>query len=122
LTTLFLMRSQILTLMKRSTVWSFNLGSVKAPKTGELFFLRMMSIVVKRPTSYEVIRKVAYIQYFTFRDVCFHVGFLGDIYIYIYIYIGAIREALGWRPEYFLRNLFAILLLCGTMNRPYHVF
>ncbi|PNX78026.1 helicase-like protein, partial [Trifolium pratense] len=74
--------------------------------------------VVKGPTSYEEIRKVRHTQYLTFREACFAIGFLGDDKEYI----GAIRKAHGWGPGYFLRKLFVILLLCGTMDRPYHVF
>jgi hypothetical protein len=77
-----------------------------------------MLTVVKGPTTYEEIRKVGNTQHDTFRDACFAMGFLGDDKEYI----GAIREAHGWGPGFFLRKLFVILLLCGSMNRPYHVF
>jgi hypothetical protein len=113
------------TYSKKNKVWTprkrgFKIGRLiwVPPTTRELFFLRMMLTVVKGPTTYEEIRKVAGIQYFTFRDACFAMGFLGDDKEYI----AAIREAHGWGPGYFLRKLFVTLLLCGTMNRPYHVF
>jgi hypothetical protein len=77
-----------------------------------------MLTVVKGPTSYEEIRKVRDIQYLTFREACFAMGFLGDDKEYI----GAIRESHGWGPGFFVRKLFVILLLMGTMNRPYFVF
>jgi hypothetical protein len=77
-----------------------------------------MLTFVKGPTSYEAIRKVRGTQYLYFREACFAMGFLGDDKEYI----GAIRESHGWGPEFFLRKLFVILLLMGTMNRPYYVF
>jgi hypothetical protein len=110
---------------KKKKVWTprkrgFKIGRLVwvPPTTGELFYLRLMLTVVKGPTTYEEIRKVGDTQYLTFRDACFAMGFLGDDKEYI----GAIREAHGWGPGVYLRKLFVILLLCGTMNRPYHVF
>ncbi|KAK2417432.1 hypothetical protein QL285_039731 [Trifolium repens] len=113
------------TYSKKKKSWSprkrgFKIGRLiwVPPTTGELFYLRMMLTVVKGPTSYEAIRKVRDIQYLTFREACFAMGFLGDDKEYI----GAIRESHGWGPGFFLRKLFVILLLMGTMNRPYFVF
>jgi hypothetical protein len=110
---------------RKKKVWTprkkgFKIGRLiwVPPTTGELFFLRLMLTVVKGPTTYEEIRKVGNTQHDTFRDACFAMGFLGDDKEYI----GAIREAHGWGPGFFLRKLFVILLLCGSMNRPYHVF
>jgi hypothetical protein len=113
------------TYSKKKKSWSprkrgFKIGRLiwVPPTTGDLFYLRMMLTVVKGPTSYEEIRKVRDIQYLTFREACFAMGFLGDDKEYI----GAIRESHGWGPGFFVRKLFVILLLMGTMNRPYFVF
>jgi hypothetical protein len=110
---------------KKNKAWTprkrgFKIGRLiwVPPTTGELFYLRMMLTFVKGPTSYEAIRKVRGTQYLSFREACFAMGFLGDDKEYI----GAIRESHGWGPGYFLRKLFVILLLMGTMNRPYYVF
>ncbi|XP_058777696.1 uncharacterized protein LOC131651964 [Vicia villosa] len=59
------------------------------PTTGELFYLRMMLTVAKGPTTYEEIRTVDNIQFDTFRDACFAMGFLEDDKEYI----AAIKEA-----------------------------
>lgn len=56
-----------------------------------------MLIVVKGSTTYEEIRKVVGTQYFTFRDACFAMGFLGDDKEFIL----AIKEASVPRQELF---------------------
>ena len=37
-------------------------------------------------------------------------------------FIGAIRETYQWGSGYFLRRLFVVMLLAGTMNRSRHVW
>ncbi|KAH1133303.1 hypothetical protein GLYMA_05G078600v4 [Glycine max] len=59
------------------------------PTTGELFYLRMMLGSCKGPTSFEDIRTVANIQYPTYREACFAMGFLQDDREYV----EAIKEA-----------------------------
>lgn len=59
------------------------------PSIVELFYLRMMLTVSRGPFSYEDIRTIANVQYSTFRDACFAIGFLEDDKEYI----EAIREA-----------------------------
>ncbi|XP_058727499.1 uncharacterized protein LOC131598990 [Vicia villosa] len=88
------------------------------PTTGELFYLRMMLTVAKGPTTYEEIRTVDNIQYDTFRDACFAMGFLEDDKEYI----AAIKEASHWGTGHFLRKLFVIMLLSGAVNCPAHVW
>jgi hypothetical protein len=88
------------------------------PSTGELYFFRMMLTVIKGPTSYDDIRKIGDTQYFSYRDACFAMGFLGDDKEYI----NAIKEAYPWGSGHFLRKLFVIMLLANTMNRPNHVW
>lgn len=110
---------------KKDRVWTprkrgFTIGRLiwVPPTTGELFHLRMMLTVVKGPRTYEEIRKVGEIQYQTFREACFAMGFLEDDREFI----GAIREAYQWGSGYFLRRLFVIMLLAGSINRPRHVW
>ena len=88
------------------------------PTTGELFHLRLMLTVVKGPRTYEDIRRVGDVLYDSFRDACFAMGFLNDDKEFI----GAIREAYQWGSGYFLRRLFVVMLLAGTLNRPQHVW
>jgi len=78
----------------------------------------MMLTVVKGPRTYEEIRKVGEIQFLSFRDACFAMRFLEDDKEFI----GAIREAYQWGLGYFLRRLFVVMLLAGTINRPRHVW
>jgi hypothetical protein len=88
------------------------------PATGELYFFRMMLTVIKGPLSYNDIKKIVDTQYFSYRDACFAMGFLGDDKEYI----NAIKETKDWGSGYFLRKLFVIMLLANTMNRPKHVW
>ncbi|KAF1877984.1 hypothetical protein Lal_00039791 [Lupinus albus] len=49
-----------------------------SPCTSELYYPRMMLTVVEGASCYEDIRTVSYIQYSTFRDVCFAMVLLQD--------------------------------------------
>ena len=53
------------------------------PSTGKLYFLRLMLIVAKGPCSYEAIKTVGNIEYPTFKETCFAMGFIGDDKEYI---------------------------------------
>jgi hypothetical protein len=77
-----------------------------------------MLTVVKGPTSYDEIRKIHDTQYFSYRDACFAMGFLGDDKEYI----NAIKESKDWGSGHYLRQLFVVMLLANTMNRPKHVW
>ncbi|XP_058746103.1 uncharacterized protein LOC131618973 [Vicia villosa] len=88
------------------------------PSTGELYYLRMMLMVVKGPTCYEDIKKVGGIVRESYRDACFEMGFLNDDKEYV----AAINEAKDWGSGYFLRKLFVTMLLSGTIDRPRHVW
>jgi hypothetical protein len=88
------------------------------PCTGELYYLRMMLTAVKGPVSYEDIKTVAHIQYKTFREACFAMGFLEDDRKHI----ETIKEANVWGSGKYLRKLFITMLLSCTINRPDHVW
>jgi len=45
------------------------------PTTGELFYLRMMLTVSRGPISFKDIRTVASVEYPTYREACFAMGF-----------------------------------------------
>jgi ATP-dependent DNA helicase PIF1 len=78
----------------------------------------MMLTVVKGPTSYDSIKKVKGKQYQTFREACYHMGFLEDDREFI----AAIKEASPWGSGYVLRKLFVLMLMSGSVNRPFHVW
>ena len=88
------------------------------PTTGELFYLRMMLTVCRGPISFEDIRTVDGVEYSTYREACFAMGFLQDDREFI----AAIQEAKDWGSAPYLRNLFVLLLLTGTMNKPEQVW
>ncbi|XP_058725711.1 uncharacterized protein LOC131597006 [Vicia villosa] len=52
------------------------------------------------------------------RDACFAMGFLEDDKEYI----GALKEASEWGSGHFVRKLFVVMPLSGTVNRPAHVW
>ncbi|KAL5190681.1 ATP-dependent DNA helicase PIF1 [Glycine soja] len=81
--------------------------------TGELFYLRMMLIVCKGPTSFEDLRTVDNVQYPTYKEACFSMGFLQDDKEFI----EAIKEAKDWGSTHYIRKLFVLLLLTTTMSK-----
>uniref|UniRef100_A0A0R0GI82 Helitron helicase-like domain-containing protein n=1 Tax=Glycine max TaxID=3847 RepID=A0A0R0GI82_SOYBN len=83
------------------------------PTTGELFYLRMMLTVSRGPISSEDIRTVAGVEYPTYREACFAMGFLQDDREFI----AAINEAKDWGSTPYPRNLFVLLLLKGTIDK-----
>ncbi|KAH1034343.1 hypothetical protein GYH30_054659 [Glycine max] len=64
------------------------------PSTGELYYLGMMLVVVKGPTTYEQIRTIDGQLYSSFREACFAMGFL----------------------------LFVTMLISNSIERPNHVW
>ncbi|RZC25470.1 hypothetical protein D0Y65_004248 [Glycine soja] len=88
------------------------------PITGELFYLRMMLTVCKGPTSFEDLRTVDNVQYSTYKEACFAMGFLQDDKEFI----EAIKEAKDWGSTHYIRKLFVLLLLTATMNKPKQVW
>ncbi|CAK8571114.1 unnamed protein product [Lathyrus sativus] len=86
--------------------------------TCELFYLRMMLTFKKGPLCYKDIKFVDGVQYNTFREACFAMGFLQDDREFI----EEIKEAHVWGSDVFLRKLFVTMLLSSCMNRPEHVW
>ncbi|KAL5124162.1 ATP-dependent DNA helicase PIF1 [Glycine soja] len=84
------------------------------PITGELFYLRMMLTVCKGPTSFEDLRTVDNVQYPTYKEACFAMGFLQDDKEFI----EAIKEAKDQGSTHYIRMLFVLLLLTATMSKP----
>ncbi|KAL5177308.1 ATP-dependent DNA helicase PIF1 [Glycine soja] len=88
------------------------------PITGELFYLRMMLTVCKGPTSFEDLRTVDNVQYPTYKEACFAMGFLQDDKEFI----EEIKEAKDWGSTHYIRKLFVLLLLTTTMSKPEQVW
>jgi len=86
--------------------------------TGELYYLRMILTICKGPRCYKDLKFVKGVQYLTFREACFALGFLEDDREFI----EAIKEASIWGSGNFLRKLFVCMLLSGAMDRPNHVW
>ncbi|XP_074288946.1 uncharacterized protein LOC141614089 [Silene latifolia] len=88
------------------------------PQCGELYFQRVMLNHVKGPKCFEDIRTVNHFVHPTFREACYALGLIGDDREYI----AAINEAADWGSGFYLRNLFATLLFCGTLSMPSRVW
>ncbi|XP_074265614.1 uncharacterized protein LOC141588056 [Silene latifolia] len=88
------------------------------PQCGELYFMRVMLNHVKGPKCFEDIRTVNQFVHPTFREACYALGLIGDDREYI----AAINEAADWGFGFYLRNLFATLLFCGTLSMPSRVW
>ncbi|KAL2992795.1 hypothetical protein AAZX31_10G068400 [Glycine max] len=97
----------------RNLTYSQFVSKFVPPTTEELFYLRMMLGSCKGPTSFEDIRTVANIQYPTYREACFAMGFLQDDREYV----EAIKEAKDWGTTNYLRKLFVLILLTGAMSK-----
>ncbi|CAH1412619.1 unnamed protein product [Lactuca virosa] len=69
---------------------------------------------VKGPKSFEEIRTVNGEEYSSFRDACYALGLLDDDKEYI----DAIKEASHSGSGFYLRFLFATLLMCNSMSKP----
>ena len=67
----------------------------------QLFYLRMMLTVSRGPISFEDIRTTAGVEYPTYRETCFAMGFLQDDKEFI----DTIKEAKDWGSTPYLRNL-----------------
>ncbi|XP_071727342.1 uncharacterized protein [Rutidosis leptorrhynchoides] len=89
-----------------------------APVSGDLFYLRILLIMVKGPTSYEEIRKVNGKVFDNFKDAYYELRLLDDDIEYI----DSIKEAFFGEGGHFIKKLFAQLLLSNIMSRLEVVF
>nr|KAJ0226417.1 hypothetical protein LSAT_V11C100047890 [Lactuca sativa] len=94
----------------------YSLGRIHSvsPNLGEAYFLRILLNKVKGPKSFEEIRMVNGEICPSFRDACYALGLLDDDKEYI----EAIKEASQSRSGYYLRFLFAIMLLSHSLSSP----
>ncbi|XP_074296486.1 uncharacterized protein LOC141626705 [Silene latifolia] len=98
----------------------FAIGRVyhASPGSGERYYLRTLLNHVRGPKCYEDIRTVDEVICPTFKEACYMRGLLDDDNEYI----DGIKEASKWGTAYYLRNLFAMLLISGSMSRPEEVW
>ncbi|XP_057248262.1 uncharacterized protein LOC125493694 [Beta vulgaris subsp. vulgaris] len=89
-----------------------------SPGSGEKFYLRTLLNFVKGATCYEDIRTVDGLVYPTFKEACYARGLLDDDKEYV----DAITEASFRESGYYLRHLFSMLLLSGSMSKPEEVW
>ncbi|RZB46706.1 ATP-dependent DNA helicase PIF1, partial [Glycine soja] len=77
-----------------------------------------MLTACKETTSFEDIRTVTNIQYPTYREACFAMGFLQDDREFV----EATKEENDWGTTNYLRKLFVLMLLTGAINNPEEVW
>ncbi|XP_076916818.1 uncharacterized protein LOC143576665 [Bidens hawaiensis] len=80
----------------------------------EAYYLRILLNKVKGPKCFEDIRTVDGFVCDPFRDACYRRGLLDDDKEYI----EAIEEASHTANGYYLRNLFATMLITSSLSRP----
>ncbi|CAH1421567.1 unnamed protein product [Lactuca virosa] len=89
-----------------------------SPKLGEIYFLRILLNKVKGPKSFEEIRTVNGEEFPTFRDACYDLGLLDDDKEYV----EAIKEASHSGTGFYMRFLFATMLMSDSLGRPEFVW
>jgi hypothetical protein len=98
----------------------FSIGRIHSisPSVGEAYYLRILLNKIRGPTSFEDIRTVDGHLCRNFRDACYMRGLLDDDNEYI----DAIIEASFSGSGYYLRSLFATLLMSESISRPEYVW
>ncbi|CAH1436871.1 unnamed protein product [Lactuca virosa] len=84
-----------------------------SPKLGKAYFLRILLNKVKGPKSFEEIRTVGELCS-SFKDACYNLGLLDDDKEFI----DAIKEASLSGSGFYLRFLFATMLLSSSLCKP----
>ncbi|KAK1650868.1 hypothetical protein QYE76_068673 [Lolium multiflorum] len=83
------------------------------PNVGELYYLRMLLMIVKGATSYEDLKTYQGTTYLFFKEACAARGLLGDDTEWYHAFDEAVLWGFGAR----LRQLFVTMLLyCGVKN------
>ncbi|XP_076888979.1 uncharacterized protein LOC143539586 [Bidens hawaiensis] len=101
-------------------VKGFAIGRIHAVPASfdKAYYLRILLNKVKRPQCFEDIRTVYGVVCDSFSDACYRRGLLDDDKEYI----EAIEEASHTANGYYLRNLFATMLITFSLSRPDYVW
>ncbi|CAH1453014.1 unnamed protein product [Lactuca virosa] len=116
--TKFVWKPKLLIWKPREVGYSIGRIHPVSPKLGEAYFLRILLNKVKGPKSFEEIRTVNGEICSSFKDACYNLGLLDDDKEYI----DAIKEASLSRSGYYLRFLFATMLLSNSLSKPESVW
>ncbi|CAH1436244.1 unnamed protein product [Lactuca virosa] len=112
--TKFVWKSNLLIWKPREIGYTIGRIHSVSPKLGEAYFLRILLNKVKGPKSFEEIRTVNGEICSTFKDACYNLGLLDDDKEYI----DAIKEASLSGSGFYLRFLFATMLLSNSLSKP----
>jgi hypothetical protein len=107
---------------KKEKSWAFRTANRSSigrmfhcgPNRGEVFYVRLLLTVKEGPTSFEDLRTVDGHLYPTFRAACQAMGLLEDDQEWVRTF----EEAGLFRTGTYLRSLFAIALLHGSVTDP----
>ncbi|CAH1445774.1 unnamed protein product [Lactuca virosa] len=116
--TKFVWKPKLLIWKPREVGYSIGRIHSVSPKLGEAYFLRILLNKVKGPKSFEEIRTVNGEICSSFKDACYNLGLLDDDKEYI----DAIKEASLSGSGYYLRFLFATMLLSNNLSKPESVW
>ncbi|CAH1446995.1 unnamed protein product [Lactuca virosa] len=89
-----------------------------SPKSGDVYYFRILLNKVKGPTCYGNIRTVNETVYESYKDACYALGLLDDDREYI----SSIYETHHWATVSFCGSLFVMLITSDSLSRPHHVF
>ncbi|CAH1450655.1 unnamed protein product [Lactuca virosa] len=112
--TKFVWKSNLLIWKPREIGYAIGRIHSVSPKLGEAYFLRILLNKVKGPKSFEEICTVNGEICSTFKDACYNLGLLDDDKEYI----DAIKEASLSGSGFYLRFLFATMLLSNSLSKP----
>nr|KAJ0193496.1 hypothetical protein LSAT_V11C800439910 [Lactuca sativa] len=112
--TKFVWKPKLLSWQPRKVGHSIGRIHSVSPKLGEAYFLRILLNKVKGPKSFEEIRTVNGEICSSFKDACYNLGLLDDDKEYI----EAIKEASVSGSGFYLRFLFATMLLSSSLCKP----
>lgn len=89
-----------------------------SPTDGERYFLRLLLLHVRGPTSFESLRTINGIQYKTFREAANAAGLLmSDSH-----YEDTIRKAKIWMTGHSLRLMFSVILILSPPSSPQRLY
>ncbi|KAF8048405.1 hypothetical protein N665_2526s0001 [Sinapis alba] len=85
-----------------------------SPNSGQLYYLRVLINKVKGPRCYNDIKTVKGIILPSYEEACYELGLLDDDKEYI----EGLKECSYWASCRYVRHLFAMMLLSGSLSMP----
>ena len=98
----------------------FSLGRINyvPRKMEDDYYMRILLSIVPGPECFADLRTYRGVVYKTYKEACFARGILEDDQIYI----DSLVDAAQWGFGDYLRHLFCVMILSGTLSRTGHVW